>query len=235
MSFFVVLQFSKKMTSKDRENYKIINKIGLVVLLVIFGIVITIFAINNMFNTSLRDTNGDISNWTTLIVEIGIGIIIGLTIFIYSDGEQKKTKYILEEQVKKSKKRNEYVIKQIRYKFSFASDISPTAKELRECFSIEDEEERINKIEDVVHNLPYAIDELKIVQNLMSLYADDIEPDDIKLILRVAQNAQILSRFLNKEPEYLANCIENFEKSCKTFFKKFPHMDWSSNQSESLN
>lgn len=183
---------------------------------------------------SIKDDNDDISNWVTLIVEIGLGVIFGLSVFIYSNKEQKKTKKILEDQLDKSKKRNEYVMKQIRYKLSFASDISPTAQNLEDAILIENEDDREYAIHEELHNLPYAIDELNNVQNLTNLYADDIEPEDIKLILNVAKTAQNMSRFLENEPDTLRNVLETFEKHGAIFFEKYPPINWSENQEEAL-
>ena len=247
--------FSKKkgITSEQHEELekirtdRAIKRLPLMyIITVIFGLAFSLLAYD-----IIKTPEHDLLNASALILEGVFGLIIAWTVYVYSKKwnndnkiQQKqiaelileikaiesRQQNIIEEQMDKSKKRNEYVIKQIRYKISFASDIAVSAVQLRKCLSIQNVEERTREIEEAIENLPYAIDELKNIQDLTNLYADDIEPEDIRMILSVAKYGQILSKFIHEEPEYLANVLENFENKCKVFFTKFSFVDWVSNQ-----
>lgn len=81
--------FAKNITSKDIEKQKIVDRIGIVIISTGVGIVLVIILI--VMSTGFRIMPaGDISNWVTLIVEIGIGVVIAMSILIYSRHHDNK-------------------------------------------------------------------------------------------------------------------------------------------------
>ncbi len=95
-------------------------------------------------------------------------------------------------------------------------------------------EEQGGQIHDEISTIEYTIDELQNIQNLTSLYSDDLDPDEIRLILGISKFAQILRLDLSEDVRILANDLASFEKKCDLFFQKFKRMDWSKNQEEAL-
>lgn len=56
-------------------------------------------------------SNNDISNWATIIIEIGIGIILAISLFIYSKVQQDNTNRVLKDQDKQYKEIQQDVAK----------------------------------------------------------------------------------------------------------------------------
>ncbi|MCH7560605.1 MAG: hypothetical protein IIC67_04415 [Thaumarchaeota archaeon] len=75
--------FRKNITKEDVERQKIMDRIGILVISTSIGIVIVIIMVVASTEFNIIEKN-DISNWVTLIVEIGIGVIISMSILIYS-------------------------------------------------------------------------------------------------------------------------------------------------------
>ena len=67
------------------------DKIILLFLITFFAIPLTLFLVGEWHQTTIMDRNGDVSNWATLVIEVGIGVALGSTIFVYSNFHQKKS------------------------------------------------------------------------------------------------------------------------------------------------
>lgn len=80
----------KKPSEEEIAKNKVVNRMGLVVIPVSFGIVLTMITVTIFTGAPLKQDD-DITNWTTLIVEIGIGITIALVILIYSQFQGKRS------------------------------------------------------------------------------------------------------------------------------------------------
>lgn len=80
----ISLRYQRQLTPEVLERRLLIDKMGFrVILPITYGIAIVTVLI--ILTTDLKIfENNDISNWLTLLVEIGIGIAIALTILIYS-------------------------------------------------------------------------------------------------------------------------------------------------------
>lgn len=77
---------------KKRTDKQIVtDKITLIFLGITTAIPLALLIIYQVHHISVKDLNGDVSNWATLVIEVGIGIIIGATIFVYSNFVQGKS------------------------------------------------------------------------------------------------------------------------------------------------
>jgi len=84
---------------------------------IIIGLIIHALEVNSYLK--FYDINQDISNGATLIVEIGIGVIIALSILIYSKDQQDKVTEILAEQDKQYKEIQQDVAEKLIRKLEF--------------------------------------------------------------------------------------------------------------------
>jgi len=143
--------FANNITKKDIERQQIIDRIGIVILGIMFGIVSVIIwiVVNTEFNII---ENNDISNWVTLIVEIGIGIVISMSILIYSrhhdnriDIQNQNEKERREKQAREEMYRS---LNQIKSATSKREGIR--TKKIKENLEIE-----LKKSRKKVSNLPY--------------------------------------------------------------------------------
>jgi len=66
------------------------NRLGLVIIPVSFGIFIVVFSVNLLTGASIKQGD-DIANWITLTVEVAVGITIALVILIYSQFQGKRS------------------------------------------------------------------------------------------------------------------------------------------------
>ena len=65
-----------------------------IIILVCIPFVIGIVAFGT--NVSINDESGDYRNWVSLVIELALGLIITISILIYSDYNQKKISVIIE-------------------------------------------------------------------------------------------------------------------------------------------
>ena len=86
--FYIVYYTKKKTTTKTKE---LTDKMIFLAIGVLFGISFVLFFIDYVLQISAIDTKGDMSNWATLVIEIGIGITIGSIIFLYSNSKQTES------------------------------------------------------------------------------------------------------------------------------------------------
>jgi len=86
IGWFYIIFYTK--TAKTKE---LTDKIIFIALGILFGISFVLFLLDHLLPISFTDLNGDVSNWATLVIEIGIGIAIGSTIFLYSNFKQNKS------------------------------------------------------------------------------------------------------------------------------------------------
>lgn len=77
--------------TKPRGIDSVSNKITAVFTTTFAAISIALFAINSYYERSPLDVTGDVSNWATLVIEIGIGTAIGSAIFLYSRFQQDQS------------------------------------------------------------------------------------------------------------------------------------------------
>lgn len=89
-SIIVSLYILKKPTEEEIAKNKVVNRMGMIVIPVSFAIVLTIVTVAIFIGAPLKQGE-DITNWVTLIVEIGIGITIALVILIYSQFQGKRS------------------------------------------------------------------------------------------------------------------------------------------------
>lgn len=181
----------------------------------------------------IKTPDRDLFNVTTLVLEISVGLIISWTVYIFSKKWKEENELVLNKQIERTQRRHDYAIKLIQFKISYASDVAPKSKIFKEIFLL-DKDEQSGPINDEISTIEYTVDELDNVQNLVNLYSDDIDPEEMRLILGVSKFAQILRRDFNEDVRILAHDLELFETKCDNFFKKFPKKDWSGNQEEIL-
>lgn len=83
---------------KIKEKYPraeiIIPIVRLGIFMLIF-ILVFIFISDTFYGISIIDKNGDISNTTTLIVEIGIAIFLGISLLTYSNFDQRQNREMM--------------------------------------------------------------------------------------------------------------------------------------------
>jgi len=72
---------------------------------------------SNYYGWSIHEEDWDVSNWATLIVEIGIGVILALSIWIYSDAQTRRMSYILEKQEIKEERHKQRILDWISHRF----------------------------------------------------------------------------------------------------------------------
>ena len=78
--------FTKRKIPEDVLEYKISR----IFLLAIIGILFVLVLAENQYK-DIVDDNGDISNWATLVIEIGIGVALGLALLTYTNHQQAKS------------------------------------------------------------------------------------------------------------------------------------------------
>lgn len=87
----------RKPTKLELLTRDLVNKMGAVIIPTSIGIVISIILITVIFDVNLIEKDNvtektrDISNWVTLVVEIGIAIVISLSILLYSQYNDEKS------------------------------------------------------------------------------------------------------------------------------------------------
>jgi len=84
----------RKKFSKDVLD--LFDKISFIVVMVLVSVTLVLISFVLYFGIPLIDEL-DITNWTTLVIEVGIGIIIAGAIFVYSTRHQKKMEEIVSE------------------------------------------------------------------------------------------------------------------------------------------
>jgi len=88
-SVIISSHLTKKPTAEEVTKNKVTSKMGLIIIPISFGIVLTIFSVNLLTGAPLKQGD-DVSNWITLTVEIWVGIAIALVILIYSQFQSKR-------------------------------------------------------------------------------------------------------------------------------------------------
>jgi len=100
--FFLILivlklTYPKKFEIESDDTKNLIIKLQNLVISISIGIVLLIILIAVAAHVPINDASGDVSNWVALIVEMGIGIVIGVSIYLYSGIQQKKVKTLVEQ------------------------------------------------------------------------------------------------------------------------------------------
>jgi len=81
--------FSKKPTENEIALHRILYRMFWVVFFIVAAIIMIITYVSLTTEATIK-TGNDVSNWITLTVEVGIGIIIAILIMIYSRFREEK-------------------------------------------------------------------------------------------------------------------------------------------------
>lgn len=105
----------------------------------LIAIIVTLAIIRLQYQTDIVDS-GDIRNWVSLVIEIGIGLIITLIILVYSDSQQKRSEIqqdkIAELILKVEKIQSEQHHREIKRKQSFGADALSYLKAIKSYHEI---------------------------------------------------------------------------------------------------
>jgi len=161
--FIVVLfvlkkTFPKKFKFVDDDKRTLFAKIMnllLVINLVIGGLIISISLVAGV---PTNDPNGDITNWVTLIVEVGIGIAIGFTIYLYSDFQQKQNSTLVKRMATVLNERQLSVIFRIQ---SQNQSLTDKIEHMKKLIGLWQTEQDISKKETRFNTLIHQINTLK--------------------------------------------------------------------------
>jgi hypothetical protein len=83
------------LTDEEKENFKIKKQMSGIILLGTYCVGMLLVVISILTGVSVKDNvTGDINNWATLVIEIGLGATVAFVIFIYQQSGQKKTEKI---------------------------------------------------------------------------------------------------------------------------------------------
>lgn len=83
------------LTDEEKENFKIKKRMAGIILLGTYCVGTLLVVISILTGVSVKDNDtGDINNWATLVIEIGLGATVAFVIFIYQQSGQKKTEKI---------------------------------------------------------------------------------------------------------------------------------------------
>lgn len=93
--FVIRVTFPNRVKIQDEDRRILFTKIMNLLLIINLGIGGVIILMSILGDLSVNDSNEDITNWVALIVEIGIGIAIGISIYLYSDFQQNKIKQLV--------------------------------------------------------------------------------------------------------------------------------------------
>ena len=87
---FIVILIIKNRRKNDSNKLQVGDRIILIFTITPLCIILFLL-IAALFQISPFDQNGDIANWATLVIEIGIGTAIGFSIFVYSNNKQRES------------------------------------------------------------------------------------------------------------------------------------------------
>lgn len=165
--FSIVLSFLPLLIhqmNKPRGIDSVSIKITAIFTTTFAGISIALFTINYFFARSPLDTSGDVSNWATLVIEIGIGTAIGSAIFLYSRFQQKqsdeelgnvkKISTTLDDMMKDVKKTNDEQSKMIK-------EMKPIIEKQGKIIKKQEDKERIH-IENILTGLRFNLESSKL-------------------------------------------------------------------------